>query len=118
TILLKDPPAGQEAQVDFGKMGYLTDPETGRRRMLWALIITLSFSRYQFVWPTFRQTTEAICEALDQAWWFFGGITATMVPDNMKGIVLKPDAIEPTLNPAFPRLRSGARRLRRPNTDR
>lgn len=101
TILLEDPPAGQESQVDFGKMGYLMDPETGRRRVLWALIITLCFSRYQFVWPTFRQTTEAICEALDEAWWFFGGITQTMVPDNMKGIVLKPDAIEPTLNPAF-----------------
>ena len=101
TILLEDPPVGQEAQVDFGKMGYLIDPQTGRRRVLWALIVTLCFSRYQFVWPTFHQTTEAICEGLDQAWWFFEGITATMVPDNMKGIIQKADAIEPTLNAAF-----------------
>lgn len=101
TILLEDPPAGQEAQVDFGRMGYLPDPETGRRRVLWALITTLSFSRYQFVWPTFRQTTEAICEGLDRAWWFFEGIVATLVPDNMKGIVQKPDALDPKLNAAF-----------------
>ena len=38
--------AGQEAQVDFGKRGYLIDPETGRKRTLWVLIVTLSFSRY------------------------------------------------------------------------
>jgi transposase len=66
TIRLEDPPAGQEAQVDFGKMGMIVDTETGRQRMLWALVITLSLSRYQFVWPSFAQTTEAICEGLDQ----------------------------------------------------
>jgi len=101
TIRLDDPPAGQEAQVDFGKMGMLHDPETERRRALWVLIVTLSFSRYQFVWPSFLQTTEAICEALDEAWWFFGGMSATIVPDNMKGIVKKPDALEPELTDAF-----------------
>jgi hypothetical protein len=37
------------------------------------LIVTLPMSRYQFVWPTFRQTTEAVCEALDAAWRFFEG---------------------------------------------
>lgn len=101
TILLEDPPAGQEAQVDFGQMGYLVDPETGQQRKLWALIITLSFSRYQFVWPTFRQTTEAICEGLDHAWWFFGAVPRLLVPDNMKGIVDKPDALGAKLTDAF-----------------
>jgi hypothetical protein len=67
TVRVDDPPPGQEAQVDFGEMGRLVDHETGKRRALWALIVTLSFSRLQFVWPTFRQTTEAVCEALDRA---------------------------------------------------
>ncbi len=101
TIRLDDPPAGQEAQVDFGKMGYLTDPTTGRRRTLWVLVITLSFSRYQFVWPTFVQTTEAICEGLDAAWRFFGAMPLTIVPDNMKGIVATADALSPRLCDAF-----------------
>ena len=101
TIRLEDPPAGQEAQIDFGRMGHLVDPETGKRRTLWALIVTLSFSRYQFVWPTFRQTTEAICEALDQAWWFFDAVPVTLVPDNMKGIIKKPDAVDAELCDAF-----------------
>jgi transposase len=101
TIRLEDPPAGQEAQVDFGKMGPMLDPETGRVRALWALIITLSFSRYQFVWPTFVQTTEAVCEGLDRAWWFFGAMSRTIVPDNMSAMVRKADALAPTLTSSF-----------------
>jgi hypothetical protein len=101
TVRLEDAPPGQEAQVDFGKMGLLLDPETGKRRTLWALIITLSFSRYQFVWPTFLQTTEAVCEGLDRAWKFFGAMVATMIPDNTKAMIKDPDALSPTLVAAF-----------------
>ncbi len=101
TILLEDPPAGQEAQVDFGKMGIILDTETDKRRVLWALIITLSFSRYAFVWPTFAQTTAAICEGLDRAWRFFGAMAKTIVPDNTKAIVKAPDDLNPTLVAAF-----------------
>jgi transposase len=101
TIRLEDPPAGQEAQVDFGKMGMIVDSDTGRQRMLWALIITLSFSRYQFVWPTFAQTTEAVCEGLDRAWKFFGAMVRTLVPDNTKAMIKDPDALAPTLVAAF-----------------
>jgi transposase len=101
TVRVDDPPAGQEAQVDFGEMGWLVDSDTGRRRKLWVLIVTLAFSRYQFVWPTFRQTTEAVCEGLDRAWMFFGAIIATLIPDNTKAMILDPDALHPTLVPAF-----------------
>ena len=48
-------------------MGMMLDVATGRTRALWTLIVTLSFSRYQFVWPTFLQTTEAVCEGLGRA---------------------------------------------------
>ena len=101
TIRLEDPPAGQEAQVDFGKMGMMVDPETGRKRMLWALVITLAFSRYQFVWPTFVQTTEAVCEGLDRAWKFFGAMIRVLIPDNTKAMIKDPDALAPTLVAAF-----------------
>jgi hypothetical protein len=47
TVRVDDPPPGQEAQIDFGKMGFLVDD--GRKRTLWALVVTLVFSRYQFV---------------------------------------------------------------------
>jgi transposase len=101
TILLEDPPAGQEAQVDFGKMAMMLDVATGRTRALWALIVTLSFSRYQFVWPTFLQTTDAVCEGLDRAWWFFGAMAKTIVPDNMSSVIKKADALNPTIVASF-----------------
>jgi hypothetical protein len=82
-------------------MGQMFDPVAGRVRALWALVVTLSFSRYQFVWPTFVQTTEAVCEGLDRAWWFFAAMIRTLVPDNMKAIVKTPDAFNPTLSAAF-----------------
>jgi hypothetical protein len=69
--------------------------------MLWALIITLSFSRYQFVWPTFAQTTEAVCEGLDRAWKFFGAMIRVLLPDNTKAMINDADALAPTLVAAF-----------------
>jgi transposase len=101
TVRVDDPPPGQEAQVDFGRMGPMLDPVAGRVRTLWALIVTLSFSRYQFVWPTFVQTTETVCEGLDRAWAFFAAMIRTIVPDNMKAIVKTPDALSPVLVAAF-----------------
>ncbi len=101
TVRVDDPPPAQEAPIDFGEMGFMIDAETGRRRKLWALIVTLPFSRYQFVWPTFRQTTEAVCEGLDRAWMFFGGIVMTLIPDNTKALIKDPDALSATLVDAF-----------------
>ena len=74
TVRVDDPPAGEEAQVDFGLMGYVKSTD-GKRRKLHVLIVTLPMSRYEFVWPTFLQTTEALVEGLDAAWKFFGGVT-------------------------------------------
>ena len=82
TVLLNDPPAGQEAQIDFAEMGRVHDPDSDRARRLWVLIITLSFSRHMFVWPTFSQTTASIIEGLEAAWRFFGAMPRTLVPDN------------------------------------
>lgn len=101
TVLLSDPPAGQEAQVDFGRMGVMVDPETGRSRKLWALIVTLTRSRYMFVWPTFEQTVEAVVAGLDAAWAFFGGVVSCLVVDNLKPVISKADRLEPVVSEAF-----------------
>ena len=39
TVRVDDPPPGEEAQVDFGKMGLIVDEETGKRRVLWVLVV-------------------------------------------------------------------------------
>ena len=81
TVRIDDCDPGQEAQVDFGKMGLLIDERTGNRRVLWALIVTLVYSRYAFVWPTFEQSIDAVCTGLDAAWRFFGGVPRVIVYD-------------------------------------
>lgn len=101
TVRVDDPPPAQEAQADFGKMGRIYDPQTGKWRTLWALIVTLSFSRYQFVWPTFVQTTEAVCEGLDAAWRFFDGMVERLIVDNLTPVVKKSDPHSPTITAAF-----------------
>jgi transposase len=100
TVRLDDPPPGQEAQVDFGKMGYLVEPD-GTRRRLHALIVTLPMSRYQFVYPTLLQTVEAVCEGLDAAWGFLGGVVRHLIPDNATSMIIKPDPQAPGLQPGF-----------------
>jgi transposase len=100
TVRIDDPPPGEEAQIDFGEMGYVTTTE-GRKRKLWVLIVMLPLSRHQFVWPTFRQTVEALCEALDAAWRFFGGVVKRVVLDNMSAAVVRADAKDPGINPSF-----------------
>lgn len=101
TVRVDDPPPGEEAQADFGKMGMLVDPSTGKPRALWCLIVTLTCSRMQFVWPTFEQTTVAVCEGLDAAWTFFGGVVARLVVDNAKAMVVTPHATAPRITDAF-----------------
>jgi transposase len=101
TVRIADGEPGDELQVDFGRLGTLFDAGTGRNRVVWALLFTACYSRHQFLWLTFRQTTEAVIEGFEAAWAFFGGIFRTVVPDNMAAIVEDADSIEPRLNQAF-----------------
>ena len=101
TVLIEEPAAGQEAQIDFGQMGMIEDEQSKRRRMLWALIVTLGFSRLSFVWPTYRQTTEAIIEGLEAAWLLFGGVVRTLIPDNPTTMIICPDPISARVNEVF-----------------
>lgn len=58
-----DPPLGEEVQVDFGKLGRLVE-EAGRRRKLYLLVVTLTCSRYQYIWPMWHQTLQEVCAGL------------------------------------------------------
>jgi transposase len=99
TVRVDDPPPGEEAQIDFGLMGHIL--VEGVRRRLWVLIVTLSSSRYQFVWPTFTQTVEDVCAGLDAAWTFFGGVVQRVVLDNASSMVVRADAQSPALQKSF-----------------
>ena len=56
TVRLTEPPPGAIAEMDFGRLGPLIDPATGKRRIVWGLVIVLAYSRHSFVWPLIQQT--------------------------------------------------------------
>ena len=101
TLRVADGEPGSELQVDFGKMGLVPDPVSGRKKVCWALIFTACYSRHCFVWLSFRQTTEAVIAGFEAAWVFFGGVFRVVIPDNMGTVVNKADPIDPRLNQAF-----------------
>jgi transposase len=97
TVRVADGEPGAECQVDFGKMGLLYDPASGRRRMVHALIFTAVYSRHMFVWLSFSQTLEAVIAGCEAAWAFFGGVFGVLIPDNMPAVVADADPINPKL---------------------
>ncbi len=101
TVRVADGEPGSEVQVDFGRLGLLTDQTDGRCRVVHGLIFTAVYSRHTFVYPTYRQTLNDVVAGFEAAWEFFGGVFAVVIPDNMKTIVDKADAAEPKLNDAF-----------------
>jgi len=101
TVPVADCEPGAEVQVDFGRLGMLTDASDGRRRVVQGLIFTAVYSRHMFVWPTCRQTLADVIAGFEAAWAFFGGVFAVVIPDNMKPIVTTAHATEPRLNDAF-----------------
>lgn len=101
TVPVADCEPGAELQVDFGRLGLLTDATDARRRVVHGLIFTAVYSRHTFVWPTYRQTLTEVIAGFEAAWVFYGGVFAVVIPDNMKAIVERADATDPKLNDAF-----------------
>ncbi len=89
---------GQEAQVDFGSGARIKTPE-GKRRKTHVLRVVLSHSRKAYSEACFRQTAEDFLRVLENAFWHFGGVPKTVVVDNLKAAVLRPDWFDPDLNP-------------------
>lgn len=100
TIHLETIPA-QQGQVDFGYVGLMLDPVSHKMRKTQAFVMTLSHSRYRFVYFVFRQDTATWIDCHKRAFAFFGGVPETVLLDNLKAGVLKPDIYDPTLNPAY-----------------
>jgi hypothetical protein len=81
TVPVVDGEPGVECQIDFGRMGMIFDADSGRRRVVHALIFTAVYSRHMFVWLTFSQTLEAIIAGCEAAWRFFGGVFKVLMYD-------------------------------------
>jgi len=89
---------GAEAQVDFGKGAPLVRANgKPSRPHLFRIVLSHSRKAYSEVVP--RQTTELFLRCIENAFWYFGGVPRTLVPDNLKAAVLNADWFDPELNP-------------------
>jgi transposase len=100
-VLRDTPPAGDEAQVDYGLLGRWFDPATERMRRVWGFVIVLTCSRLMFLRPVLSMDQSSWVEAHVLALEFFGGSPRRVVPDNLKTGVIKPDLYDPLINKAF-----------------
>lgn len=80
---------GEEGQVDFGYAGQMIDPESGKLRRTWAFVMTLSWSRHQYIEFVFNQKVETWLRCHRNAFEFFGGAPERVVPDNLKAAIIK-----------------------------
>lgn len=94
-------PAGSQAQVDFGQVNLNL---LEKRKKVWAFVMTLSYSRHRFVRFVERQDSATWLDCHILAFNFFGGVPATVLLDNLKDGVVKPDLYDPTINRAYAEL--------------
>ena len=114
TVLGEDPPPGQEAQIDYGYLGMWADPLGARRRRVWGFVMVLSCSRHLFLRPVLRMDQATWTECHLEAFAFFDGAPARLVPDNLKTGVIKADLYDPTAQPVLCRARRPLRGADRP----
>ena len=92
---------GEEAQVDFGFAGRMIDPETGQLRKTWAFVMTLSWSRHQYVEFVFDQKVATWLQCHRDAFQFFGGVPERVVIDNLKAGIARSCWEEPQAQQAY-----------------
>ena len=92
---------GEEAQVDYGSGPMVRDPQTGRYRRVRLFVLTLGYSRKAVRLLTFHSSTRIWAELHERAFRRLGGVTRTVVLDNLGEGVLKADIYDPILNPLY-----------------
>jgi transposase len=88
---------GVEAQVDFGQGAWIA--VNGKRKRPHVFRIVLSHSRKGYSEAVWQQTTETFIRCLENAFRYFGGVTQTVVIDNLRAAVTRADWFDPELNP-------------------
>jgi transposase len=88
-VISVDTAPGQIAQVDFGYVGQLFDPQTQKMRNAWVFVCVLGFSRHMFAKVVFDQRAETWVQLHVEAFAWFGGVPAEIVPDNLKAAVVR-----------------------------
>ena len=78
---------GEEAQVDFGYVGYTL--YQGKKRKTWVFNMRLSYSRLDYYEIVYDQRVETFIQCHINAFNYFGGIPQYIKIDNLKSAILQ-----------------------------
>src|SRR5690606_32649382 len=99
TVRLHFEPA-EAAQVDFGAGPMMAD-EQGVLRRTWAFVMTLAFSRHQYVEFVWNQTVATWLGCHRRAFEWFGAVPARVIIDNAKCAIIKACRTDPVVQRAY-----------------
>ena len=100
TVRLQFAP-GEAAQVDFGSGPMLVDPARGEMRRTWAFVMTLCFSRHQYVEFVWDQTVATWLGCHRRAFEWFAAVPARLIIDNPKCAITKACSRDPLVQRAY-----------------
>ncbi|MEN8130400.1 MAG: IS21 family transposase [Pseudomonadota bacterium] len=94
--------AGDKLFVDYaGQTVGIVDRTTGEIRPAQVFVAVLGASNYTYAEATWSQQLSDWIGSHVRAFQFFGGVSAVIVPDNLKSGVHKAHRYEPDLNPTY-----------------
>lgn len=99
TVPLLFAPA-EAAQVDFGAGPMLADPD-GVLRRTWAFVMTLCFSRHQYVEFVWDQTVPTWLGCHRRAFEWFGAVPGRLIIDNPKSAITRACRTDPLVQRAY-----------------
>jgi transposase len=92
---------GEAAQVDFGAGPILFDAARGEPRRTWCFVMTLCFSRHQYVEFVWDQTVATWLGCHRRAFEWFGAVPGRLIIDNPKCAITKACARDPLVQRAY-----------------
>lgn len=94
---------GEALLLDWGKLRDVIDPETKKKKTLWAFVGVLGYSRYLMVRLVWTNETKITLRAIESMFQEIGGVPSRLTSDNPKCFSLEASNYEPLLNPSFER---------------
>src|SRR5690606_31541921 len=88
-------------QVDFGAGPLLIDPARGELRRTWYFVMTLCFSRHQYVEFVFDQSVMTWLGCHRRAFEWFAAVPARIIIDNPKCAITRACARDPLVQRAY-----------------
>ncbi|MDE6481038.1 MAG: IS21 family transposase [Muribaculaceae bacterium] len=94
--------AADQMYIDFaGDKLEVVDEVTGEIKKAEVFVAILPFSHYTYCEAVWSQKKEDLIKGCQNAFEYFEGVTAAIVPDNLKAAVARSDRNEPVINEEF-----------------